>query len=151
MRQALDRPYLGAEELDDAALHDLDLLHPAATTRSLFCSRGHREGIEDNWLGTAAGCRCGCLVRGVRSARAGPQECVNIWLASRRRCAAAGAGEGAAGAAQAAGEQGGLSAFEAGYLHAATAMGMRGGEGTPPASSYGGPPRSGPEGWSPQQ
>lgn len=61
--------------------------------------------------------------------------------------------EGAAGAALAASEQAGssgLSAFEAGFLHGATAMGMRAGEGALPPTSYGGPPGSGPEGWSPE-
>ena len=62
--------------------------------------------------------------------------------------------EGAGGPAQVTDEQAGgssLSAFEAGYLHAATAMGIRRGEGTLPATSYAGPPRSGPENWSQQR
>ena len=75
-------------------------------------------------------------------------------MASVLKAAYSAAAEGVASSAQATGEQAGgsgLSAFEAGYLHAATAMGMRAGEGTLPPTSYGGPPGSGPEGWSPQQ
>lgn len=68
----------------------------------------------------------------------------------------AGTGEGAGPSAQAAVEQthgSGMSAFEAGYLHAASAMGLHGGsdQAALSAAGYIAPAGSGSEAWSPNQ
>ena len=68
----------------------------------------------------------------------------------------AGAVEGAGPSAQAAVKHtrsSGMSAFEAGYLHAASAMGLHGGsdQANLPAAGYIAPAGSGSEAWNPSQ